>query len=460
MTNPFADPSRDYWVLCNAEGQYSLWPTSLEIPEGWQTAFGPESWQNCLDNVEKNWTDMRPLSLLGQRKCPVPYPFREYVALNMDPIYASLQQRDEMLRISVPYGDDAWLASSYKHVKCVIQDTRFSRETTKYDEARLTPIPIRTSVLGMDPPDHTRLREALAAALTPSHVEQMKPWITSMTEQLIDDFVAQGPPADLVEQFALPFTGHITCELMGIPLEDRPQFKAWCDGFSSTSSLTKEEVEVRMQAMYTYITELVGRRRESPSDDIISKLLQPEDKRLELSEIELIDLATILLLAGYDSTAMELANAIFVLLTHPEQTQLIREQPKLMPQAVQELLRYIPIDAHVTFARYATEDVQVGNTLVRTGDAILASFPSANHDPAIFEDPHTFNIMRPRKPNFGLGTGIHSCAGKLLAVVELEIALSVLIRRLPTLRLAIPAEEVPWQPGSLLRSTSKLPAEW
>jgi cytochrome P450 len=459
MTNPFEDDSGSYLVLVNDQGQRSLWPTALSVPDGWNVNFGPMSRRACLEHIDATWTDMRP-KRLGQRSCPVAYPFREYTALELDPIYFDLHKHQQMLRVSMPYGDDAWLAASYDAVKFVMNDPRFSRDTKDYDEARLTPFPIRTSILGMDPPDHTRLKKALFAVLTFKQADGSRPWMTAICNQLIDGIIYRGSQAELITEYTLPFTGQVSCHLMGIPAEDRAQFKTWIDGFSSTSALPQAEVEFRMEAMYDYITKLVHKRRESPGDDIISQLLQPKDRSLRLSDIELVDLVTVLLLAGYDSTAMELGSAIFVLLIHTEQRERLRQHPELWPGALQELLRYIPLDSHVTFARYATEDVVVGNTLVRKGDAVLASFPSANRDPAVFDDPNTFNIERVQKPNFGLGSGLHKCAGMPLALAEMEIALSTLLDRLPTMRLAVPEDDLRWNPGTLLRSLSALPVEW
>jgi len=463
MTNPFDDPEGEYLVLVNDEGQCSLWPAFVAVPAGWSIAHAKDTRQACLDHVEQRWTDMRPASLARRMDAPAacPFPFAENVALQLHPRFAELRREPWMQRVSVPYGEDAWLAVSYEHVRVVMSDSRFSRaEAANHDEARLTPFPIRTSILGMDPPDHTRLRRLLSRVFTQGRVERLRPKLLEHAERLVDELVARESPAELIERFVLPFSGLAICDLLGIPAAERPQFRHWIDGFASTSALPAAEVEARMDAMYAYIEGHLARCRQNPGDDLVSALVRACDEEERLTEKELLEFVTVLLIAGYDTVALELMSAVVVLLTHPEQMALVRAQPELWPQAVLELLRYIPLDAHVTFARYATEDVQVGATLVRAGEAVLPSLPSANRDVSVFERPDELDITRPKRAHFGLGGGIHRCAGAPLATVELQIALEVLLRRLPTLRLAVPADELPWRPGMLLRSLERLPVAW
>jgi cytochrome P450 len=459
MTNPFDVQGAEFSVLVNAEGQHSLWPTFAEVPAGWTVVHGPDTRDGARRWVDEHWTDMRPRSLAS--RCPVAYPPREYERLDMDPMYAELRASRRLLRVKVAYGDDAWLVTRHDHAKLVMTDPRFSRSAAaEHDEARLTPFPIRTSVLGMDPPDHTRLRLLLARVFTQQRIEDLRGRMDETAGRLIDALVDRPPPADLLEHFVLPFSGFAICELMGIPAADRPQFRAWIDGFASTSAMPEAEVAARMDAMYAYIGGLIAGRRDRPGDDLISGLIRAQTDAERLTETELLEFVTVLLIAGYDTVALELASAVVVLLTHPDRLAELRESPDRLPQAVHELLRFIPLDAHVTFARYATADVQLGETLVRAGDALLVSFPSANRDADVWDRPDELDFSRPKRPHFGFGAGIHRCAGAPLAVVELQVALAALVRRLPTLRLAVPADALPWRPGMLLRSLESLPVAW
>ncbi|WP_276599397.1 cytochrome P450 [Nannocystis sp. SCPEA4] len=464
MTNPFDAPDGEFSVLVNDEGQHSLWPSSVDVPAGWSVVHGPDTRDGARRWVDEHWTDMRPRSLVARQlgtRCPVAYPPREYERLDMDPMYAELRASKRLLRIKVAYGDDAWLVTRHDHAKMVMTDPRFSRSAAAdHDEARLTPFPIRTSILGMDPPDHTRLRTLLSRVFTQQRIEAMRVRMDEIAERLIDALIDRPPPADLLEHFVLPFSGFAICELMGIPAGDRPQFRAWIDGFASTSAMPEAEVAARMDAMYEYIGRLIADRREHPGDDLISGLIRAQTDGERLTEKELLEFVTVLLIAGYDTVALELASAVVVLLTHPEHTAALARTPELMPMAVHELLRFIPLDSHVTFARYAVEDVQVGETLVRAGDALLVSFPSANRDADMWNNPDELDFSRPKRPHFGFGAGIHRCAGAPLAVVEMQVSLAALLRRLPQLRLGVPAEALPWRPGMLLRSLESLPVTW
>lgn len=461
MNNPFENTEDPYMVLVNDEEQHSLWPPSVTVPAGWRVVYRGDTRQSCLDYIEASWVDMRPRSLVERTAGPVPFPFGEYRRLDMDPRYRQLRERRTLLRVRVPYGDEAWLATRYEDVKTVLGDARFSRAAAaEHDEARLTPFPIRTSILGMDPPEHTRLRRLLAKAFTMRRVERLRPQVRDVTAGLIDELVRHGPPVDLVGHFAAPLAALVICRLMGIPIEERTEFQRWVDAFSSTTAMSSGKVSDQMGSMYDYVTDLVTRRRSVPAGDLIDGLIQARDDQDKLSEQELVELVTVLIIAGYDTVSAQLMSSVYVLLTHPTQAEQLRERPDLVPSAVEELLRFIPLDAHVTFARYATEDVTLSGTLVRAGEAVLASLPSANRDADVFARPDQLDFHRAKNPHLGFGHGLHHCVGAALARVELQEALPALLTRFPKLRLAVPEEEVPWKAGMQVRSLVALPAEW
>ncbi|MEC4019299.1 cytochrome P450 [Streptomyces sp. H27-D2] len=395
------------------------------------------------------------------RQEPPRYPFNEAAALDVDPLYTQLRQEEPVVRVSCPFGEDAWLVTTHADMKTILGDRRFSRAlAAEHDESRLTPLPIHTSILGMDPPDHTRLRRLLSRVFTAQRVELLRPGIEKVTGRLIDDMVAGGAPADLMEQFAVPLAGTVVCDLLGVPFEDREQFREWMDAFSATTVMTADEAEHGTEALHGYIAQLMNRRRESPRDDLISAMVRASDEEEKLSETELVELASVLLIAGHETVSSQLIDSLYLLFTHPDQLDLLKRRRELMPRAVEELLRYVPLISHVTFARYATEDVELSGTLVRAGESVLPAIPSANRDESVFENAHEFDLTRQRNPHLGFGYGIHRCLGAPLARLELHVAVDSLLTRLPDLRCAIPLDSLEWKDGMQVRSLLRLPVLW
>ncbi|WSJ72144.1 cytochrome P450 [Kitasatospora sp. NBC_01250] len=395
------------------------------------------------------------------KRPPRPYPFSEAVALDLDPLYEKLRAEEPVTRVSCPYGEDAWLVTTHADMKTILGDPRFSRAlAAEHDESRLTPLPINTSILGMDSPDHPRLRRLLSKTFTMRRVELLRPRIEQEAHRLIDELVAAGAPGDLMEGFAVPFAGTVVCDLLGVPFEDREQFRGWLDAFSATTVMSEQEIEEDTQRLYDYIGKLMVRRREEPQDDLISAMVKASDEEDKLSEKELVELASVLLIAGHETVSSQLIDSLHVLFGHPEQLAALGREPELLPGAVEELLRYVPLISHVTFARYATEDVELSGTLVRAGESVLPAIPSANRDESVFENADRFDVRRTPNPHLGFGYGIHRCLGAPLARLELQVALETLFARLPGLHCAVPAAELEWKDGMQVRSLLHLPVNW
>ncbi|GAA4855617.1 cytochrome P450 [Saccharopolyspora rosea] len=390
----------------------------------------------------------------------VPFPWAEYEGLHLDPRYARLREHGP-LRVRVPHGDDAWLVTRHEDVRTVLADPRFSRAAAaEHDEARLTPEPVNTSILGMDPPQHTRLRRLLTGAFTARRIASLRPRVRELADDLVARARRQGPPADLVEDFAIPLTGLIACEYLGVPTADHTRFRTWLDAFSSTTSLSPEEIRRRTGALYAYLAELVERRRADLGDDLVSKLIQDQQGGAELSDRQLVELVGVLLIAGYETSAAQLVNSIHVLLERPQRWEELRRDPSLVPAAVDELLRFVPLDAYVAFARYAVADVELGGALVRAGEAVLPVIPAANRDGAVFDDPEEVDFHRRSNPHLGFGHGIHHCLGAALARIELEEGIAAVLHGFPELRGAIPLAEMPWRKGIQVRIMRALPVRW
>lgn len=291
-------------------------------------------------------------------------------------------------------------------------------------------------------------------------VELLRPRIEQEAHRLIDELVAAGAPGDLMEGFAVPFAGTVVCDLLGVPFEDRERFRGWLDAFSATTVMSEEEIEEDTQRLYDYIGKLMVRRREEPQDDLISAMVKASDEEDKLSEKELVELASVLLIAGHETVSSQLIDSLHVLFTHPVQLADLKREPELLPGAVEEALRYVPLISHVTFARYATEDVELSGTLVRAGESVLPAIPSANRDESVFEHADRFDLRRTPNPHLGFGYGIHRCLGAPLARLELQVALETLFARLPGLHCAVPVAELEWKDGMQVRSLLHLPVNW
>jgi cytochrome P450 len=376
----------------------------------------------------------------------------------MAPEFADARQATGMIRVQTPYGEPAWLAARYEDARFVLADRRFSRAVAKeHDEPRLSAGMRGEGIMSMDPPDHTRLRTLVAKAFTGNRVEQMRPRIRELAAGLVDDMIATGPPVDLVESFALPLPVAVICELLGVPVADRPKFRAWSDALLSTSRITAEQFgRIRIE-FRAYLTELIERRRAEPRDDLMTALIEARDERDRLTEIELIDLCRAVLTAGHETTATQIPNFVHVLLERPEQWAALRAAPDLIPAAVEELTRFVPIASNASFARYATEDVEVGGVLVRAGEPVLVAFTSANRDETRFAEPDELRFDREDNQHIGFGHGVHHCLGAQLARAELQEALRVLLARLPGLH---HAGEVVWKTEMLVRGARAMPVGW
>ncbi|GAA0531777.1 cytochrome P450 [Saccharopolyspora subtropica] len=392
---------------------------------------------------------------------PRTYPFSEPDRLNLDPLYAHLRKQEPLTRIRLPYGEESWLATRYADVRIVLGDPRFSRAAAVgRDEPRLRPRRTDEGLLAMDPPDHTRLRKLVAKAFTSRRVEQLRPRTQEIADGLVDAIVARGEPFDLVEEFALPLPITVICELLGVPYDDRADFRKWSDAFLSTTKLTPEQIDDYIERMLDYMAGLIAERRKAPADDLITGLIAARDEQDRLTEDEMVRLAAGILVAGHETTASQIPNFVYVLLTHPDQLAQLRADLDLVPSAVEELMRYVPLGAGVAFARYATEDVELGGVLVRAGEPVLVSAAAANRDESVFSEPEQLDLTRNEATHLGFGHGPHHCLGAQLARMELQVALRTLLTRLPGLDFATSAEDVVWKAGMLVRGPQRMVLSW
>ncbi|MFJ2867948.1 cytochrome P450 [Kitasatospora sp. NPDC087314] len=391
---------------------------------------------------------------------PRAYPFGPTDQLNVDPELAKACAEQPVLRVSLPYGGDAWLVTRHADAKTVLADPRFSRAAAVGEDVPRTVsagLP-RTSMLSMDPPEHSRLRRRVANPFTVRRVEALRPRAQEIVDGLLDTMIAEGAPADLTRMLTWPLPVTMICELLGVPFADREQFNTWVDGLLM---LSDPERSARDRGhLNDYLAGLIAARRITPTDDLLGELAAVQDEESRLTEEELVSLGVSLLSAGQEATANQIGNFVYTLLTKPELWRELVDDPGLIPDAVEELSRIVPISATAGFTRIATEDVELSGQTVRAGDAVVAEFALANRDPEVFDRPDEIDFRRGSVPHLTFGHGVHHCLGAQLARMELRVVLDTLVRRLPGLHLAVPADQVPWRTERLIRGADALPVGW
>jgi cytochrome P450 len=390
------------------------------------------------------------------------YPFSRN-RLDPDPQYAELRPTEPVCLVQLPYGPPAWLVTSYDLTKSVLGDARFSRAATVgRDNPRESPVEfgqVAESVLCMDPPAHTRIRQLAGRAFTARRVEQFRPRAQQVADGLIDSIVATGPPADLVDRFSFAFPAIVICELLGIPGADRHAFRRWTDAIVSTGTSAAGQVQETYLQLAGYLAGLFARRRADPGDDLLTWLVQARDNQDRLTEAELLFLGMALLVGGYETTAHQITNMVYTLLTHGPQLRQLKDRPGLLPAAVEEMLRVIVFGSAVN-PRIATADVTLGKVLIQAGEPVLCARGSANFDEQVFDRAGELDFTRDPNPHLAFGYGPHYCLGAQLARMELQVALGTILTRLPGLHIAVPEDQLTWHTETMMRGLAAFPIAW
>ncbi|MDX2706963.1 cytochrome P450 [Streptomyces sp. NPDC059718] len=391
-----------------------------------------------------------------------PFDFAE--ALEFDPQLKQFMENEQISRIKLPHGEgEAWLVTRYEDVRTVTTDRRFSRAAVVgKDFPRMTPEPIvqDEAINVMDPPDSSRLRSLVSKGFTPRNVEHMRPSIERVVAELLDGMEESGSPADLVEHLAAPLPLAAICEVLDIPDEDSWELRGHARTMMDFSPDNRDNAVHSKAYLREYFTKLTAERRARPGDDLVSVLATARDGDEILNDKELAVMAMVLLITGQDTTSNEIGNIAYTLLTRPRELAMLREQPDRIPQAIEEMLRYIPFRKGVGIPRIAVEDVEMGGVLIRAGDVVHVSYLTANRDPEKFDRPDELDLDRTGTPHMTFGWGGHHCLGAPLATMELQVAFRELLRRFPDLRLAKPADEVRWSATSIWRYPVALHVAW
>ena len=407
--------------------------------------------------------------LVGMAASPVlrQRPFLMYRVLRgLDPIHQS------------PFG--IWVLSRHADVTAAFRHPAMGSDETRADENALRGVRalgrllargqesdgafeqmFRRLMLYRDPPDHTRLRTLVAKAFARPHEDAFAARITDRVAELLDR-VAPAGGMEVMSEFAYPVPARVICQLLGVPPEDEsivvaqtPRLMARLDPSPMRSAETVAAGDRAAQILIDYMDDLVARRRTAPADDLLSALIAAEDEGDTLSHDELIGMALLLLVAGYETTANVIGNGLLALLEHPAQLGRLRHEPGLERAAVEELLRY---DSPVQVAeRITLEPVTIAGTTIPAGRVVVLCTAAANHDPAAFERPDSLELDRSPNPHLAFGGGIHYCVGAALARAEARIAVPAILRRFPNLRLAGTPK---WRPSFTVRGLQTLPVQW
>lgn len=374
------------------------------------------------------------------------------------PHYERFRGPDPLLRVA----DTIWFALGHAGVTALLRHPKMSTDeshaTTEIGQSGPNAIKSQ-SLLFMDPPDHTRLRNLVARAFTPRRIEGLRAATEAITTELLDSMEADGRPVDLIQAFAYPLPVRVICRLLGIPEADEAVFTGWSRGIARSldpTILRSPEIDAAIDQarseLRAYLGDLLAFRRKTPGDDLLSGLAAVDADGDRISSGEVLSLAVLLLVAGHETTVNLIGNGVLALLRAPDQLALLRRSPERMDGAVDELLRF---DGPVQITqRIATEDMEVVGCKVRRGDEILLVLGAANRDPAVFAEPHRLDIARDARRHVGFGGGIHHCLGAVLARMETQIALAALLDRFGRIDLAgVPAR----RPTFTLRGLESLP---
>ncbi len=397
-------------------------------------------------------------------RAPAPLPVHRQCPFDPPGEYAALREGERAAELALPDGTVGWLLTRYGDVHDLLADGRFSSDPRRISPP-VRPFPIRDrdprmrgAFIGMDPPEHTRYRHLLARWFTLRRMRELAPRIDRIIADHLDAMERAGPPADLVEAFARPIPSLVICELLGVPYGDRGAFQRWADTMLRLDRTAQEALAAR-DAVWDYMRALVAAKRRQPDDALLSRLVHDRETPERLDDEELTGVGLLLLIAGHETTANMLALGTFALLTHPHQARLVRERPELSLPAVEELLRYLTI-VHLGVVRVAREDADIAGVRVRAGQTVVGSLAAANRDPEQFPDPDRLDIARGAAHHLAFGHGIHQCLGQHLARLEMTAGYPALLRRFPTLRLAVPPEQVPMREDMFIYGVHRLPVTW
>ncbi|GIH79257.1 cytochrome P450 [Planobispora longispora] len=390
---------------------------------------------------------------------PAHLPFEQDHPLRPARLLRDLQARGPIHAIRTALGHPAWLVTGYEEVRRLLDDDRLGRSHREPESASRTG---ESALFGgplgdfdTEQADHRRMRALLQPHFSPRRMRALRGRVETLTTGLLDELAATGPPADLHAALALPLPIAVICELLGVPYDDRAQFRAWTQAAGDLTDRARSEQG--LAELFTYGRKLMARKRAEgdPDADVISRLAATPG----VSDDEAAAMGMFLLFAGHETTVAAIDEGALWLLANPQQWQALMEDPSRIDAAVEEILR-APGQGGGGIPRYARADLEIAGVPVRAGDLVLLDTGAANHDAAVFTDPDRFDIDRPAVPHLSFGHGARYCIGAPLARIELRVAFSRLIARFPTLTLECAPEELTFNANVLTGGLTALPVSW
>ncbi len=387
--------------------------------------------------------------------------------IQFDPVgeLGRVRETEGVRRVMTSFGLPAYLVTRYDDVREVLSDAvRFSNASRHSfappDGPELSEEEIAEMraghLLACDPPEHTRLRRMLIPEFTARRMRGLEPRIVEIVDSALDDLERTGRPADLVSGFALPVPSLVICELLGVPYTDRAEFQERTRRMLDVS-LSMQQLRALSRENRAYMAGLVAEARTAPGADMLGMLVREHGG--DLSTDELVGIASLLLVAGHETTSNMLSLGTLALLRHPEQLAMMRDDPALVEPGIEELLRWLSI-VHSGIPRTTTTEVEIAGRTIPAGELVVLALPAANRDPAFIEDPDRLDITRGALGHVAFGHGVHHCLGAPLARMEMRIAFPALLRRFPDLALAVPFEDIEFRAHHVIFGLHSLPVTW
>ncbi|GGY07141.1 cytochrome P450 [Streptomyces minutiscleroticus] len=396
------------------------------------------------------------------------FPMRRACPFSPPSAYAELRENEPVSRAQLKVnGKPAWLVTRHDLYKKLLGDARVTANLklpgyplqVPVDEETLRSVPL--TFLSMDPPDHTVQRRMLTPEFSVRRMRELRARVQRIVDEHIDQMLAKGnsAPVDLVSSLALPVPSLVICELLGVPYEDHGRFEEWAWAIMS-HEISEEERGRAHYELDRYVDGLVTAKESEPGDDMISRLIAFNRETPAVEHSDIVSMSKLMLVTGHETTANMIALGTLALLEHPEQLAAVRDEPELMRNAVEELLRVFSISDAGT-ARVAKEDIELGGVTIRAGEGILPLNNAANHDESVFPEADRIDVRREAaRSHVAFGYGVHQCVGQNLARMELDVVYSTLFERIPTLRLAAPAEELRFKDDAIVYGLYELPVTW
>ncbi|MFG2139947.1 cytochrome P450 [Streptomyces sp. NPDC048650] len=391
------------------------------------------------------------------------YPMQRGCPYHPPTEYTELSKEGPLSRVRLYDGRSAWLVTQHKETREMFADAKLF--SSDHDNPAFPILAEREKnfpeftqeLFGLDGEPHKSRRRMLLPRFTAKQVEKLRPMIQQVADELIDDLLRHETPVDLVAVLGRPLPSRVICKMLGISYEEHELFEEHAQGIMQAPDL--EQAIRAGRELLDYLVQVVDAKQHNLSDDLLSTLIKERLNTGELTSIEVSKLMVALLIGGQETTTSMIGLGTLTLLEHPDQLAMVREDPGLLPGAVEELMRFLSI-ADLTTLRVATTDVEVAGQVIKEGDGVILSTAAANRDDAAFENPDAFDIRRSTQGHLAFGHGPHRCLGENLARAELEILFGTLFTRIPTLRLAVPMDEVSMKVGMTLEGLHDLPVTW